>query len=582
MTDAAPDETGAGARPTLSIAVACFNMRREIARTLYALSGAYQAGIDPGSYEVVLIDNGSDDPPRVEDFAGLDLRLTVLRQPNPTKSPVAAMNAALAACTGDYVVAMIDGARMPTPGLLDAWMKAARLHPRPILFTQSLSLGHGAQWLIAREGYDQAQEDRLLDSIGWPKDGYRLFEISTWETFGPTDELWATRLYETNALCMPRALWEEVGGYDPRFQTPGGGWSNHDVLARACALPDVQLIVITGEGTFHQLHSHSVSSRAKDPVTQLKVFSREFHQIRGRPVRPLAKRFWTFGIKQPPPPRISGPTTAAPTRYGPPERRYVELLKQALLNEHALELEARDLIHHEQRTAGQTAAEPDPKKLARARRRVADARRVGVHLATLPATYTMIGRRRLDALERHVNQVLDEGVPGDLMECGVWRGGACILMNGIVRARRAPDRAVWVADSFNGLPPPADTDEGWDFTAEKHPALAVDLETVKSNFERFDLLDERVRFLEGWFKDTLPVAPIERLAVLRLDGDLYSSTMDALTCLYDKVSSGGFVTIDDYGGIAQCARAVSDFRASRGITEPIQKIDWTGVFWRKA
>jgi O-methyltransferase len=111
--------------------------------------------------------------------------------------------------------------------------------------------------------------------------------------------------------------------------------------------------------------------------------------------------------------------------------------------------------------------------------------------------------------------------------------------------------------------------------------LAVSLAEVKRNFTRYGLLDDQVCFLEGWFKDTFPTAPINQIAVLRLDGDMYESTTDALVHLYDKVSPGGYVIIDDYGCIGNCKAAVDDFRRSRRITDPIQQIDWSGIFWRR-
>ena len=156
--------------------------------------------------------------------------------------------------------------------------------------------------------------------------------------------------------------------------------------------------------------------------------------------------------------------------------------------------------------------------------------------------------------------------PGDLIETGVWRGGATIFMRAILKARGVTDRLVWVADSFAGLPPP-DTarypqDEG--ITLHQFPQLAVPLERVQDNFRRYGLLDEQVRFLKGWFRDTLPTAPIERLAILRLDGDLYESTIQALDSLYHKLSVGGFVIVDDYGNVAACRQAVHDFRAEHG------------------
>ena len=196
---------------------------------------------------------------------------------------------------------------------------------------------------------------------------------------------------------------------------------------------------------------------------------------------------------------------------------------------------------------------------------------------------TMVGLRRLDNLERCILQVVRDGVAGDLIETGVWRGGSTIFMKGVLVAYGDRDRQVWVADSFRGLPrPDADRyphdkgDEHW-----KHTTLAVSEDQVRANFARYNLLDERVRFLPGFFSDTLPTAPIERLAILRLDGDLYESTIVALRSLYPKLSPMGYVIVDDYGAIPACRAAVEDYRAENGITVEIQPIDWTGVFWRK-
>lgn len=197
---------------------------------------------------------------------------------------------------------------------------------------------------------------------------------------------------------------------------------------------------------------------------------------------------------------------------------------------------------------------------------------------------TMIGLRRLANVRTCVEDVLADGVPGDLIETGAWRGGSTIYMRAILAAHQVTDRVVWVADSFQGLPKP-DAERYPEDAGDQHYTkneLAVSQEQVRENFERYNLLDEQVRFLPGWFEDTLPNAPIENLALLRLDGDMYGSTMVALDSLYDKVSSGGFIIVDDFGAVPACARAVEDFRSSRGITEPIDKIDWTGVFWRKA
>lgn len=195
---------------------------------------------------------------------------------------------------------------------------------------------------------------------------------------------------------------------------------------------------------------------------------------------------------------------------------------------------------------------------------------------------TMIGLRRLDNLQECIEIVVTDDVPGDVLEAGVWRGGAGILMRAALGVLGDAERTVWLADSFQGLPKPrpehpADANDDH----STYPFLAVSLDEVKRNFARYGLLDDRVRFLEGWFSDTLPTAPVDRLAVLRVDGDMYGSTMDVLHALYPKVSVGGFVIIDDYGEIAQCRAAVEEFRSEHKISEPLQRIDGTGVFWRR-
>lgn len=196
---------------------------------------------------------------------------------------------------------------------------------------------------------------------------------------------------------------------------------------------------------------------------------------------------------------------------------------------------------------------------------------------------TMVGLARLDHLQWCVEQVLDDGIPGDLLEAGVWRGGACILMRGVLKARGVASRTVWVADSFKGLPAGA-AREG--FGGDEQDELIVPLEEVRHNFSLYGLLDEQVRFLPGWFCDTLPAAPVTQLAVLRMDGDLHASTTDTLAHLYPKLSPGGFAIIDDWRLPAR--RAAEEYRAAHGITEPVHPIEnsvYAGeavsVFWRK-
>ncbi len=196
---------------------------------------------------------------------------------------------------------------------------------------------------------------------------------------------------------------------------------------------------------------------------------------------------------------------------------------------------------------------------------------------------TMIGLKRLDNLQHCVETVIREDVAGDLIETGVWRGGACIFMRGVLVAYGIKDRRVFVADSFEGLPKPNEEKYPADRSDKLHTEefLCVSQEVVRKNFERYGLLDEQVVFLKGWFKQTLPNAPIEKLSVLRLDGDMYESTMDALGILYPKLSQGGFCIIDDYG-LQGCKKAVDDYRAQQQINDEMKVIDWTGRYWRKS
>jgi O-methyltransferase len=177
---------------------------------------------------------------------------------------------------------------------------------------------------------------------------------------------------------------------------------------------------------------------------------------------------------------------------------------------------------------------------------------------------------------------MHRGLAGDFAEIGVWRGGAGILLRAIVRAFDDRRRKIWLADSFEGLPQPdaerypADqNDEHW-----KAAELAVPLETVRRNFERYGLLDDQDQFLKGWFRDTLPTAPIKRLSLLHLDCDMYESTILALRSLYSLIIPGGYVIVDDYGAVPACRQAVTDFRLELQIQSELRQIDWTAVFWQ--
>jgi hypothetical protein len=270
--------------------------------------------------------------------------------------------------------------------------------------------------------------------------------------------------------------------------------------------------------------------------------------------------------------------------------RYLDIVKKSVLGELYVENELR-ILYLRQCLERDAPYDPDTLLHIRHRRQhlfdeYVCLRESGMNyewsLANLGFQHTMVGRARLDNVEHCMQQIVREDVPGDFVECGVWRGGTTVFMRAFLAAHEDITRTVWAADSFEGLPPPTMAeDAGLDLSRAVYPQLAVDLDTVKDTFERYGLLDEQVRFLPGWFRDTLAIAPIRRVSLLRLDGDLYESTMDALDALYARVMPGGFVIIDDYGAIPNCRRAVEEFRNRRGITEPLVQIDYSGVYWRK-
>jgi hypothetical protein len=264
-------------RIELSVVVISFNMRREIPRTLRSLSASYQKTIGREQYEVILVDNGSAQPWIHEELAGIDVNLKIVnREENATPSPARAINRGLQQARGELVGVMIDGARMVTPGLLDACRSAARIYPRALLSTLGFHLGRKPQFIAVPKGYTQEVEDRLLESIAWPDDGYRLFEIAVFAA--SFRKGWFLPVSESNALFMSRGLWKELGGYDERFVSAGGGLVNLDTYGRAVALPDIRLVSILGEGSFHQVHGGIATNSPSPPGEEWHA---EYRRIRG-------------------------------------------------------------------------------------------------------------------------------------------------------------------------------------------------------------------------------------------------------------------------------------------------------------
>ena len=278
--------------PRVSLVVISFEMTRELPRTLLSLSPQYQR-CAAGDCEIIVVDNNSRKMPDARSFVDLGAGLQFLKCSQPSASPVRAINEGLARARAPLIGVWIDGARMASPGLVNACLAASALHERPVIATLNYQLGPNLQRISCEQGYDQVAEDALLTSIEWPRDGYRLFEIATPEIKGgPTGPM-----LESNALFLPRLLWDELGGYDEQFSEPGGSVVNPDTLIRAVALPDTQLIRIVGEGTFHQVHGGLSTSSQKSAINVVMEGGKTYLRLRGMPLKQVRQRGWTYDLR---------------------------------------------------------------------------------------------------------------------------------------------------------------------------------------------------------------------------------------------------------------------------------------------
>ncbi len=268
----------------LSMVVVFYNMRREAARTLESLSRAYQRGIDDLRYEVVVVENGSAPEERLgEAFVtgfGPEFRyLDLGAEADP--SPAVALNRGIAASRGSAVGLMIDGAHVLSPGVLRYAVTGLEAYAPAVVATQAWYVGPGQQGEAMRSGYDQAFEDELFKKISWPSDGYRLFEIS--HLIGDRD--WLEGLWESNCLFATRSQIQQVGGFDEGFAMAGGGYTNLDLYERLGSSPDIEIVTILGEASFHQVHG-GTTTNLTDPMerrTRVHSYTEHYADLRGRP-----------------------------------------------------------------------------------------------------------------------------------------------------------------------------------------------------------------------------------------------------------------------------------------------------------
>lgn len=321
--------------PLLSIVVVVHNMNREARRTLTSLAPLYQNGVNAHNYEVIVVDNGSKTPFPAEFVAAMGPNFRLFSMENPQASPVTAVNFGVGQSNSRYVGIIIDGARILSPGVLRHTLAIFQEKPACLVATLGFHLGQEVQNVSILKGYNQLTEDALLDSIDWPNDGYRLFEIAA--LAGSSLGGWFKPMAESNCLFLPRHQFDKLGGYDPAFNLPGGGLANLDFYGRACALEELELVTLLGEGSFHQIHGGIATNVPTEELQRRHaVWMSQYELLRGTayssPTRnPLyyghlsSRAFWAINPQSLSVQLTRETTMIAPIRLLPTEEAQLQL-----------------------------------------------------------------------------------------------------------------------------------------------------------------------------------------------------------------------------------------------------------------
>jgi len=277
--------------PTLSIVAVFFNMRREAQRTLLSLSRRYQVGVARLDYEVICVDNGSTAPlddATVRAF-GPEFRHHFFE--TTSKSPAAAANFGIRQARAAHVMVILDGAHILTPRILAYAALCIGNFPSPLVAVQSLALAPANRAELP--SWNQAAEDRRLAAVDWPRNGYELFRLTS--GYGDESRGWFGAPFESACLTLRTDAFETLGGFDERFQSPGGGLVALDFFERALAPPELNFVMLLGESTFHQYHGGATTGEPAAGVPWWQQFHDEYRAIRGQDFHGAARLPIYFG-----------------------------------------------------------------------------------------------------------------------------------------------------------------------------------------------------------------------------------------------------------------------------------------------
>lgn len=270
------------ARPLVSFVLIVYDMPSQAQNTVRSLFPDYQKDIQPQDYEVLIVENESSNLMSREFVESLPTNFSYHLRNETRPTPIFAANDGIDRARGENICVMIDGARLLTPGVVKNVLMGHRISKQAVVTVPGYHLGHELQQKAVGSGYGVEQERVLMNSISWPEDGYRLFDIACFS--GSCASGFYLPHSESNCISMPREIWKALRGFDTQFDMRGGGVVNLDLYKRACEYPGVTHVFLHGEGTFHQFHGGVTTGGEAAEARQkfINAIMEQYQHIRGQ------------------------------------------------------------------------------------------------------------------------------------------------------------------------------------------------------------------------------------------------------------------------------------------------------------